>query len=93
MEGRMDRRKEESNEGHREEGRKEGRKEEGRKEGRKEGKEEGGREEGKEGGMKEGTVKRDGVNLTRENDRRVKNLSLSLSCVWKCGSVEVWKMK
>ena len=44
-----------------EEGRMEGRKKEGRK---------GGREEGRmEGRKEEGTVKTDGVNLTREDDR------------------------
>ena len=52
-----------------------------RKERRKEGlKEEGAKKEGRknsrqrEEGRKEGAVKRDGVNLTREDDTRVKKL-------------------
>ena len=76
-------RKKEGKEGGRKEGRKEKRTER-RKEGRKmEGKEGGRKEEGKYGGRKErrkeGTVKTDGVNLTREDDMRVKNISPCVS--------------
>ena len=63
-----------------EKGQKEGRKERGRKEREKEG----GRTDRRKEGRKEGTVKTDGVNLTWEDDRKVKSASEAAEerCLW-----------
>ena len=58
-------------EGERKRGRKERRTEERRKDGRED-------EEGRKERKKEGTAKTDGVNLTREDDRKVKEKSNNL---------------
>ena len=69
------RRKERSKEGGRKEGRREGKKEQRKKAGGEEGRK---NLRKREEGRKEGTVKRDGVNLTREDDTRVKKQKTKL---------------